>query len=97
MEKLSEKLSEMKLYQLERSKDKDALEAEIKQLEEQFSALGDNSARLAVALEEQSISVIFLYFFRVALCVFHRRLYLRLVLFQKRYDTWKMRRTQYRK
>ncbi len=52
-EKLSEKLSEMKLYQLERSKDKDALEAEIKQLEEQFSALGDNSARLAVALEEQ--------------------------------------------
>ncbi len=53
MEKLSEKLSEMKLYQLERSKDKDALEAEIKQLEEQFSALGDNSARLAVALEEQ--------------------------------------------
>lgn len=52
-EKLLEKLSEMKLYQLERSKDKDALEAEIKQLEEQFSALGDNSARLAVALEEQ--------------------------------------------
>ena len=52
-EKLSEKLSEMKLYQLERSKDKDALESEIKQLEEQFSALGDNSARLAVALEEQ--------------------------------------------
>lgn len=52
-EKLSEKLSEMKLYQLERSKDKDALTAEIKQLEEQFSALGDNSARLAVALEEQ--------------------------------------------
>lgn len=56
MEKLSEKLSEMKLYQLERSKDKDALEAEIKQLEEQFSALGDNSARLAVALEEQKKS-----------------------------------------
>ncbi len=52
-EKLSEKLSEMKLYQLERSKDKDALTAEIKQLEEQFSALGDNTARLAVALEEQ--------------------------------------------
>lgn len=52
-ETLSEKLSEMKLYQLERSKDKDALLAEIKQLEEQFSALGDNSARLAVALEEQ--------------------------------------------
>lgn len=52
-EALSEKLSEMKLYQLERSKDKDALLAEIKQLEEQFSALGDNSARLAVALEEQ--------------------------------------------
>ncbi|MDE6763054.1 MAG: chromosome segregation protein SMC [Oscillospiraceae bacterium] len=52
-ETLSEKLSEMKLYQLERSKDKDALLTEIKQLEEQFSALGDNSARLAVALEEQ--------------------------------------------
>lgn len=52
-EKLSEKLSEMKLYQLERSKDKDALSTEIKQLEEQFSALGDNTARLAVALEEQ--------------------------------------------
>ncbi|MCM1023423.1 MAG: chromosome segregation protein SMC [Prevotella sp.] len=52
-EKLSEKLSEMKLYQLERSKDKDALLSEIKQLDEQFSALGDNSARLAVALEEQ--------------------------------------------
>lgn len=52
-EELSEKLSEMKLYQLERSKDKDALNAEIKQLEEQFSALGDNTARLAVAIEEQ--------------------------------------------
>ncbi len=52
-EKLSEKLSEMKLYQLERSKDKDALTAEIKQLEERFSALGDDTARLAVALEEQ--------------------------------------------
>ncbi|MGN0675087.1 MAG: chromosome segregation protein SMC [Oscillospiraceae bacterium] len=53
-ETLSAKLSEMKLYQLERSKDKDALNAEIKQLEEQFSALGDNTARLALALEEQN-------------------------------------------
>ena len=52
-EKLSGSMSEMKMYQLERSKDKDALESEIKQLEEQFSALGDNTARLALALEEQ--------------------------------------------
>lgn len=52
-EKLSGTMSEMKLYQLERSKDKDALNAEIKQLEEQFSALGDDTARLAVALDEQ--------------------------------------------
>ena len=52
-EKLSASMSEMKLYQLERSKDKDALNAEIARLEEQFSALGDSSARLALAMEEQ--------------------------------------------
>lgn len=52
-EKLSAEMSEMKLYQLERSKDKDALNAEIANLEEQFSALGDNTARLAVSLDEQ--------------------------------------------
>ena len=52
-EKLSSEMSEMKLYQLERSKDKDALNSEIKQLEEQFSALGDNSLKLAADLEEQ--------------------------------------------
>lgn len=52
-EKLSAEMSDMKLYQLERSKDKDALNAEIKQLEEQFSALGDSTVRLASALEEQ--------------------------------------------
>lgn len=52
-ERLSAAMSEMKLYELERSKDKDALKSEINQLEEQFSALGDNTARLAVALDEQ--------------------------------------------
>ena len=52
-EKLSAAMSEMKLYEMERSKDRDALTAEIKQLEEQFSAIGDNTARLALALEEQ--------------------------------------------
>lgn len=52
-EELSAKLSEMKLYQMERAKDKEVLGAEIKQLEEQFSALGDNTARLAAQLEEQ--------------------------------------------
>ncbi len=52
-EELSAKLSEMKLYQLERAKDKEVLNAEIRQLEEQVSALGDNTARLAAALEEQ--------------------------------------------
>ncbi len=53
-EELSAKLSEMKLYQLERTKDKEVLNAEIKQLEEQFSALGDSTARLILALEEQN-------------------------------------------
>ncbi|MBP1549861.1 MAG: chromosome segregation protein SMC, partial [Oscillospiraceae bacterium] len=52
-EELSAKLSEMKLYQMERAKDKEVLGAEIKQLEEQFSALGDNTARLSAQLEEQ--------------------------------------------
>ena len=52
-ETLSARLSEMKLYEMERAKDKEVLNAEIKQLEEQFSALGDNTARLAVALDEQ--------------------------------------------
>ncbi len=52
-EKLSAEMSGMKLYELERSKDRDALNSEIKQLEEQFSEIGDNSAKLALAIEEQ--------------------------------------------
>ncbi len=52
-EKLSADMSEMKLYEMERSKDRDALNAEIKQLEERFADIGDNSARLAIALKEQ--------------------------------------------
>ncbi len=52
-DKLSAEMSDMKLYQMERSKDRDSLNSEIKQLEEQFSAIGDNTARLALALEEQ--------------------------------------------
>ncbi len=52
-EKLSAEMSDMKLYEMERSKDRDVLNSEIKQLEEQFSDIGDNSARLVLALEEQ--------------------------------------------
>ena len=56
-EKLSAEMSDMKLYQMERSKDRDALNAEVKQLEEQFSAIGDSTARLALALEEQKNTI----------------------------------------
>lgn len=52
-EQISSALSEMKLYEMERTKDKEVLNAEIKQLEAQFAALGDNTARFVRAIEEQ--------------------------------------------
>lgn len=50
---LSGRLSELKLKEASLSKDKDAVLAEIKRLEEQSASIGDSSARLALELERQ--------------------------------------------